>query len=218
MAFTDILPDPTHKINAAGQADASGVGGPGYAGVKVSSIEPVMKNLTNSQRRGKDLGYHHKWNVNITYNKLTCEAFHLIFAFVGYRQASLRPFYVSVPPYDAQTVTGITADVNAVEKDDILTSSGTGVLQGNIFKVAGSTKLYMVTRVETNTVYEGAAPGSGKERLHITPALQEDVSASTILDFSDPLFKVIQIGNAANYSLNKDGLFSYSLSLEEVVT
>ena len=217
MAFTDILPDPTHPINAAGQADAGGVAGPGYSDVKLSSIEPVMKNSYNSQRKGKDLGYHHKWMIDIGYNALNCDDFHLIYSFVGYRQTILRPFYVSIPPYEAQLTTGITSD-GASTKDDILTVSGTGVVQGSIFNIVGSSKIYMVTRVETSSVFEGTAPAAGKERLHITPALQEDVSAATGLNFNDPLFKVVQVGADSNYSLDKNGLFNYGLRLEEVVT
>jgi hypothetical protein len=215
MAFTDILPDPTHPINAAGQG-LLGVVGPGYAGVKLSSVEPVMKNLHNSQKRGRDLGYHHKWQIGITYNSLTCEQFHRIFAFVCYRNVSLKPFLVSVPPYEAQVVPGITCD-GASKKASVVLVTGTGVLQGNIFNIAGSTKIYMVTRVETTTDYEGIPPGAGKERLHITPALHEDVTAATIFNFTDPLFRVVQTGDTASYQLTKDGLFNYSLTLEEVV-
>ena len=214
MAFTDILPDPNHKINLAGQTDAAGLGGPGYAAVSVKSTERMIQSKYNSQRYESQPGSYHAWQIGISYNPLTCEEFHTIFAFVEFKRSGLEPFYVSVPPYDAQTLIGITLDSAASKKDETLEIDGTGAAPGMIFNVAGSPKVYKVTRVETNTLNDSPV-SVGKERLHITPPLIEDVASSTSLNFVDVLFKVDQLGDTSNYVLNSDGLFQYSLSLEE---
>lgn len=214
MAFTDILPDPNHKINLAGQADVAGVGGPGYAEVSVSSKEQMSQARYNSQRYESQPALYHTWEIKISYNPLTCEEFHTIFAFVEFKRSGLKPFYVSVPPYDAQTLIGITLDAAGTRKDETLEVDGTGVTPGMIFNVAGSSKVYKVTRVETNTLNNDPV-NVGKERLHITPPLIEDVAVSTVLNFVDVVFKVDQLGDNSSYKLNSDGLFEYSLSLEE---
>lgn len=215
MAFTDILPDPTHKINLAGQADANGVGGPGYMGVKLSSESPMIKDKYNSMRYENQSGYHHKWTIDIAYNPLTCIEFHLIYGFLGLKRCLLKPFYVSVPPYESQSLIGITLSETGYKGDDTLLVNGTGVVPGMIFNLAGTTKIYKVTRVETNTLNDTAV-ASGKERLHITPPMVETVLYNTNVNFLDPLFKVVQVSDMSNYSLNKDGLFNFSLQLEEV--
>ena len=215
MAFTDILPDPTHKINLAGQASPTGEGGPGYMAVKLSSQDPMITDKYNSMRYESQSGYHQKWVIDIAYNPLTCTEFHLIYAFLGLKRCLLKPFYVSIPPYDSQSLTGLTASTAGNWKDSTLLVDGTGAAPGMIFNISGFSKIYKITRVETETLNDTPV-AAGKERLHITPPLVEDVVASTALNFIDPLFKVVQVSDLSNYSLDKDGLFNFSLQLEEV--
>lgn len=217
MALTHILPDPNHPINAAGQADVSGIKGPGYAGVSLNSVQPLMKYSSNSWRKDIDEAYHHRWKVDISYNPLTCEEFHTVYAFVNYRRATLTPFYVSIPPYASQVLAGITVEGAVGKGGDVLLVDGTGVQKGYLFNFADSTKAYKVTRVETTTDYVGTTPGAGKERIHITPRLQQTALNNTVLTFSDPLILVNVDSNTVNYTIDKDGLFGLSLSLVEVL-
>jgi hypothetical protein len=217
MALSNILPDPTHAINTAGQSDVAGTAGVGYAGVKLNSVEPVMKHYSNARRQEKDLASSHRWEVNITYNDLTCEQFHLIYAFVNYRQCRMEPFYVSVPPYSDQVLPGITLNQLEDEKTSVALVDGTGVLPGMLFSVAGTPKTYQVTRVETETVYEGTAPAAGQERLHFTPGFLVDVAGASAFTFTDPMIKVMLNTTSSNYSITKDGLFKLALNLKEVI-
>ena len=214
MPFTDILPDPAHKINTAGQADAAGVGGPGYAAVSLRSKDDMVASNYNSMRSEKQSNSYHTWQIGITYNPLTCLEFHIIYAFLGFKRYALEPFYVSLPPYSSQTLIGMSLDSAATKRDETLEVDGTGAAPGMIFNIVGNPKVYQVTRVETNTQNDTAV-GVGKERLHITPPIIEDTPTSTALNFVDVLFKVEQTSDQHSYSLNKDGLFEYSLSLEE---
>lgn len=216
MALTHILPDPTNLINAAGQASPSGVAGVGFSGIKNASIEPLIKTRTNSIRSEKSRSYHHKWQVNIAYNPLTCAEFHLIYAFINEHHTSLIPFYISIPPYDTQTLTGITIEGNTDRETTLIEVAGTGVRPGYLFNIAGSTKAHKVSRVETSTDYIGLPPTSG-ERIHIVPGLLEYTLDNTVLFFQGPLIKVRLMTNKVSYSINKSGLFQLSLALEEVL-
>lgn len=215
MAFTNIMPDPSHKINKAGQADAAGVGGPGFEAVKLRSEQPMIGASFNSGRSETRSGYHHKWVIDISYNPLTCAEFHTIFGFLGLKRCTLEPFYVSIPPYNLQTLSGIVLDQTANKWDETILIDGTGATPGMIFTLSGNSKVYKVTRVETETIYD-TDPGLGKERLHVTPPIIEYTLFGTGVLFADPLFKVMEVTESSSYSLDKDGLFNFSLSLEEV--
>jgi hypothetical protein len=98
-----------------------------------------------------------------------------------------------------------------------LLTSGTGVQPGYLFNVAGSSKAYKVSRVETETDYVGTSPGAGNERIHLTPGLHEVAANNAGLVFTDPLFQVSMASSDFRYSITKEGLFNVSLSLLEVL-
>jgi len=223
VSFYDILPDPNHKVGLAGQSDQStGQAGAGFANVKLASINPVMNSSHNSARKESKIVCYHKWGIDIDYNLLTCAQFYPIYAFLLHRQSTLQPFYVSLPQYFNQDITNKTVSGNHLKNSETLLITGTGVTPGVMMKEVSSThtKVYMVTRVETNTEYftpEGA-PGSGKERLHLTPALQRDVDSGATITFTDPTIKVVHVGDVLDYDMGLSNRYSYQVKLEEVGT
>ena len=78
-------------------------------------------------------------------------------------------------------------------------------------------KAYMLTRVETYADYNGSPrPAITQLRIHFTPGLAKAVGAGDDFVFHNPLIKVIPSSDAQQYSLNTNGLYQYSLNLEEV--
>lgn len=217
--FTDILPDPSNKIGLAGQADVAGIAGPGFATVKLSSVELMMKSRVNSQRVTGFSASHHKWEIDINYNPMTCDIFHVVYVFLMQQKSSLLPFYVSLPQYANQSISNKTTSGNKLKGDNILLLTDTGVTPGTIFTILNEDKIYKITRVETeNDYYEFAgSPGAGQERIHITPALQKDMDGGTNITFTDLKFWVVQQGDVIEYALNKNNLFSFSIKLEEYI-
>lgn len=218
-AFSNVLPDPAHKIGASGEIDVNG-SGVGFPSVMVASVQPLQKSVTNAARRQTVEGLDHRWEISINYNKLTCEEFHPIFAFLLYRQVTMDPFFVSLPQYANQTTTDKTTEEARVRKDStVLVTDDAAPLVGELFIADNHTKAYKVTRVETNTDYydELGQPGAGQLRLHFTPSFQRAVPSGTILSFTDPLIQVIQSGDVQETALDKDNLFSYGVKLEEVL-
>ena len=59
-------------------------------------------------------------------------------------------------------------------------------------------------------------PNTNKARITFTPPLQKAVlKTGTTLNFSEPLVQVVQKGDVIEYDLGTNGLYSFSLNLEE---
>ena len=80
LSFYNTLPDPNHAIGLAGQSGS--IQGPGYSEVSLKSNEPIMKYMHNSGRMERDDAFHQKWQIDISYNPLTCPDLHTILAFL----------------------------------------------------------------------------------------------------------------------------------------
>ena len=93
---------------------------------------------------------------------------------------------------------------------------------GDLFTIndtndSNHTKAYQVTRVENNSDYDTGQPSTAQVRVHFMPALQRSVKASTAtLQFADPLFRVMLKDDIQEYSIGPNGLYEFSLGLEEV--
>jgi len=220
-SFSTQLPDPATRWGLRGEdAAATGQYGPGFSKVSVKSAEPIMSN--NIQRTYSTVGSYHKWEFDISYNKVLKPEFDAVFTFLLTKQVSLEPFLVSIPQYASQTVTDKDT-VGAKGKGDttlLVTDAASNPLApnpGDVFNVVGSTKVYKVTRVETNSEYytPDGQPNVGEERIHFSPGLQADVAGASVLNFTDVVFNCVQEGNPG-YSLDKTGLYSFSLKLMEV--
>jgi len=208
-SFLDILPDPIHGIDASGAPGATK--GPGFARVKLTSVEPSMK----SSSAEYDLVSYHKWKVNLTYNPMTRDAFDPIYSFLMQKRNTLEPFYVELPQFASQTLTGIIVSSGGGLGDTTLSVSGTGISAGSMFLLRE--KGYLITRVETASEYSSSwpAPPAGNSRIHITPPLQEIVTWPDGLTFVNPYLKVVQVGDTVSSMLDTHNLYSFSLELEE---
>tara|TARA_R110000796_G_scaffold88216_2_gene189958 strand:- start:4547 stop:5188 length:642 start_codon:yes stop_codon:yes gene_type:complete len=211
MAIQNTLPDPNNQITDAGQS-GSGSFGPGFQSVKLSSVQPIMRDRTNSGRIISRSHAYHKWEVQISYNPLTREEFDPIYTFLVDKRGSLAPFFVSLPQYRAQGSTAITGRTISTSvtagKTTVIVNSSTNMKPGMLFTIADSqdsshTKAYMVTQVSGTSV-------------KISPALAKDVIGGAALNFADPKLKVIQTSDTREYTLNTNNLYSFALKLEEV--
>jgi hypothetical protein len=179
-----------------------------------------MTTNTNSLRRELADAAHHYWTIDIKYNPMTRDEFDTVFAFLRLKAVTMDPFYVLLPQYLGQTATtsALTGTpIRGLDVMEVIDLSTTVIppTSGDIFNLDISTKIYAVTRVETETVYTGTQPPTDEMRFHITPSLQED-SSGGVLNFLNPMFYVRQVGDVRSYSLGKNNLYSYSLQLEEV--
>ena len=208
MAIQYILPDPNNFITASGDiGTSSDSAGPGFATVKLSSDQNLMQDRTNSGRLINRSHAYHKWQVDISYNPMTKEEFNPVYTFLLEKQASLQPFFVSLPQYRSQGAGDKSTTSPGLAGSYTLSCTTSNIEVGDLFTVTDSnhtdhTKAYMVTRV-------------GASSVSFTPALAKTVSSGATLDFTNPLIKVVQSSNTQEFSLNSNNLYSFSLKLEE---
>ena len=240
--FSDLLPDPTNKIDTAGVSNASGSAGPGFASVKFRSTGQAQVSRTVSGRGVTAAPGYHTWEFDISYNPLTRAEFEPVSTFLETREGRLRPFFVILPqhnkPQNALFNTycisnTVTASVASAGSTTLMINGGVGSMTellagnpspGDFFNIVdpadvNHTKTYKVTRVETNDTYRAGTtqPTTTQRRVHVTPALSRNVSSGAVVRFINPRFRVIQKGDTVEYDLNTDNLYQFSLSLEELL-
>ncbi len=243
MAFTNTLPDPNNPITPAGASTGTGpVDGPGYSSVSLKSVLPSMTTRTNSGKAIVRNIAGHKWDISLSYNPLTRAEFEPLHAFLLQKKGATSHFFVSLPQYLAPQDSAFntfvtsynfapTADVAAgADRFDITNSNYTyttgdidqgQALVGDIFSITDTNdtnhkKVYMITRVETNTDQSTGAVATTNLRIHFTPPLQKSVKSTTsTIKFKDVQFRVINKNNDIGYSLDVNNLYKLSLSLEE---
>jgi len=97
---------------------------------------------------------------------------------------------------------------------------------GDLFTItdpgdSSHSKVYQVTRVETNDIYLSGStqPAANEQRIHFTPPLQRSITVGSgrYINFHDPKFRVILTSDIVEYSLNTNNLYSFSLKLEEAL-
>ena len=229
--FANRLPDPAYGIDEAGQnVNSIAYFGPGFASVSFTKEQPTMMSRTNSGRVVTRSLVGEKLKIAIAYNPLTRAEFEPVYSFLTEKKGRLKPFFVSLPQYaDAQdsTYSGtFTVDgAYAAGKDNFLAdhSSLTGTpKRGDTFTItdganSNHTKLYTVTRVQTNSDYYSgeSQPSANQYRVYCQPNLVYNVADNSTLNFVSPLVRVIQSSDVREYSLGTNNLYTFSLSLEE---
>lgn len=236
MAITrqNTLPDPNYRFGDSGES-TSGAFGPGFKSITFKSQTQIAKNLTNSGRMVRRFNSYHKWEISITYNPMTREEFEPVYNFLLDKQGSLEPFFVSLPhlrgPQDSTFATycqsnetpvdGFVASGSTSLKADGFTGSSGSPKRGDIFTLTDAydsnhTKVYQVTSVEVNEAGKFETVVGDDERIiHFSPAVNRSVSDDTLINFHQPLIRVTMASDMQEYSLGSNGLYQFSLKLEE---
>jgi hypothetical protein len=125
----------------------------------------------------------------------------------------------------ANTQNTVRAGATAIPVDGV--TAGNPV-PGDLFTITDANdsnhkKLYRVTQVETPSSYSTSATGNdpdaptGQERIiHCIPGLQKKTFNNADLVFTNPLMRVIAT-DVQEYALGNDGLYTFSLKLEEAL-
>ncbi len=230
--YQNVLPDPNYAIGSDGgdgtSGNATGSTGPGFASVSLSSKSPIMKTRTNSGRMVARALKSHQWDISISYNPMTRTEFEPVYNFLINRRGSLKPFFVSLPQYrspqDSSMAGTIKVDGAAIAgatsmKIDGFTAGNP--TPGDLFTITDANdsnhkKTYRVTQVETNTHYNSVQPATDERIIHFMPGLQKATQNNSDVIFTNPLIRVIAT-DVQEYSLNKEGLYTFSLKLEETL-
>jgi hypothetical protein len=230
--YQNVLPDPNYEVGSDGgdgtSGNASGSTGPGFAAVSLTSKSPIMKTRTNSGRMVARAIKSHQWDISISYNPMTRTEFEPVYNFLINRRGSLKPFFVSLPQY---RTTQDSTMAGAIKVDGAAVSGATSMkidgftagnpTPGDLFTITDANdsnhkKTYRVTQVETNTNYHSVQPATDERIIHFIPGLQKATLDNSDLTFTNPLIRVIAT-DVQEYSLNKEGLYTFSLKLEETL-
>lgn len=214
MPTQNTLPDPNNRINAAGN-DNSGSYGPGFSSVTLTSQQPTIMNRSNSGLAFRSINKYQKFMVDIKYNSLTKAEFNVVYPFLLQRQASLEAFFVELPQY-GNTSAGtknITASAEAGDVELTLNNT-TSVAVADMFYITDPNddthvKTYKVTKINSNVIT-------------VTPPIQrkidESLSGTEQANFGTPRMRVVVPGNDIQYSVNAQGLYTFSVKLEETLS
>ena len=215
MAIQNTLPDPTNKINAAGEIDSSGNAGPGFSAVTVTSKQPISINRSNSGLAFRNVSKYQMFTVNISYNKLTKEEFNVVYSFLLEKQASLEAFFVQLPQYgNTQAGTKNIAANASAGVNQLTLNNATDIVPGDLFSVTVPTddthvKVYKVTKINSSVIT-------------ITPQLQRPINTASsgieTANFAVPKMRVTYTGSDIQYSIDASGLYSFSVKLEETLS
>jgi len=238
MAFLNILPDPNTKITDAGTADSSGVVGPGFASISLTSNDKVMMNKTNTGRVITRKLAAQQWKLKVSYNPLTRDEFEPVYNFLLY-YGKLRPFYVKLPQHltarnsaidlTIHPVGAIAAGAEAFVVDGFDTAPGlttsTRPRPGDMFTFGDASdslheKMYRVLRTETSgdaSTFGSSDPGANNVRIYTYPNILRPVTDNTPITFKDPKMRVIMDRDVTSYSLNTDNLYKFDLQLTEAL-
>jgi len=209
----NILPDPNNKMNSAGQLDPAGTAGPGFASVTLTSVEPIMRTRTNSNRLLTRSEVGQKWQITIGYNKMSRQEFEVLNAFLLAKNGGLTPFFVELPQYLVPQDSAMTTDpttsaaVSAGSTSIPFTSTAGVPTRGDLFTVNDSsdsahTKAYKVVSVDAGVIT-------------CSPGVVRDISSGATLVFSSPKLRVVLAGDSVTESLDVNNLYSFGLKLEE---
>jgi hypothetical protein len=227
MAVNKYLPTPDNGFSDAGSyvgTSSADYNGPGFASLKITSKQPVMNNRTNGGLLVRRVKAYQKWELGIQYNSLSKEEFLAVHSFVLERQQTLEPFFVELPQFSGNSK-DIQEDASAGERQ-LLINNDDGIKVGDMFTVNDPSKIthkkaYQVVRVERNgatgdyTNNTATSPAAGKCRLTFSPALQKDVeSTNSSVNFNVKI-QAIPSADTIQYTLDKNGLYKFSLKLEE---
>lgn len=211
----DILPDPVNKINAAGETDANGEAGPGFASISFKSSYQTQVSKTISGRGVIASPGSHNWEFDIKYNPLTRDEFEPVASFLEDRGGRYKPFYVILPQYstsrDNQLSGTIQVSGSHQAGSTIITYGGkiSGDFSKGDFINFSSSDAFHVKAYKIVAI-----PNSSS--IKISPPLARDVPNGSTIVYNNPKFRVIMKADILEYSLDTDNLYQFALSLEEI--
>ena len=241
MAIQNTLPDPNYGRRFDGSDSSPATTGPGFASMKLTNDHRMMVTRTNSQKVIARSVAGQKWNIDISYHPMTQAEFTPVYAFLLAKKGPLTSFFVSLPQYrtvqNSAWETVLDTTDNAIRVADAVTAGKSEIIIDSVnpstigadskypmpgelftftdFSDSAHTKAYMVTTVEHADGHQGSAPTANTIRINFSPPLAKNIADNAVVNFKNPLIKVIQPKPMAEYALNTDNLYSFNLKLEE---
>lgn len=159
------------------------------ANIELSSEQRVFRSRSLSGKRFSRLGEYHLWRLKVTFNQLTPNEARPLMAFLnsqrgGYETFTIIPESLKNPRGNWGTIT-----VSSVTNDSTLVLTGfslndsDAVKAGDVFTLAGDTKVYMVNA-------DASSDGSGNATVTFDPELVATPSGGAAVTHTNVAFTV----------------------------
>jgi len=142
------------------------------------------------------------------------------FVSVGAETNTIGTVFTATGPAAGSGIVIATAGTTSIMVDGFGSTIGRDPRPGDMFTISDTNdtshlKMYKVTQVETNTVYNSTRPAETERIIHFMPGLQKQTLNNVVLNFHNPLMRVVLASDVQQYDLNTNNLYSFSLKLEE---
>ena len=175
-----------------------------YAAANLTNI------LTNTKSSNLIPGNSYKINTVGTTN----------FVSIGAENSSVGTVFTATGAGAGSGTVIATAGSTSIMADGFGSTAGRDPRPGDMFTISDANdtshlKMYKVTQVETNAVYNSTQPATAERIIHFMPGLQKQTLNNSVLNFHNPLMRVVLASDVQQYDLNTNNLYSFSLKLEE---
>ncbi len=192
---------------------------PAAQSVSVQSIEPTLVSTTISLKRQVRSRGGQRWLLDVVFPPMTRAEFAPIFAF-GVKQKGQYETFTYVPPTisttrgeSGETVTvdgAVSSGANSASIDGLTASTSNILRSGDFIKFSDHTKVYIVTDDMTSD-------GSGDATLNFAPSAVQDIADDSTVSIASVPFTVSFQDDVKEFGTNFTNLYSYEVSLIEVV-
>ena len=190
---------------------------PEFRSINFDSTFGMMSDPSHSGRRFDRLIGGQHWMFSLEYNdSLTRAQYEKIFAFIQKQNNGFFDFTIRLPdkntprgiPSGTPLVNGAGQVGSAIITDGWAVSTNNLLLEGDIIKFNGHSKVYMVVDpVNSN--------GSGQATINISPALINSIADNETIVTSNVPFKVKLNSTSIAYGGRPGGFYSMDISVKE---
>ena len=192
---------------------------PAFNSASLRSISPALVSRAANMRRQVRKFGGHAWAFRAIYPPMTRATFAPVMAFIAAQDGEFESFTMVLPQFSTPQgdISGSTPLVNGASQTggSLITDgwqASTLVLKaGDIFAVAGNTKVYMVTA-------DATSDGSGNLTLTFHPDLVDSPADGAALTVSAVPFTMALINEAQEFAISTALHYSYEIEVEEVVS
>ena len=187
------------------------------AQVVLRSGQPTRVSLSHSLKRQARTRGAQRWAMRLSYAPMQRAVFMQFFAFLMGQRGQADTFTVKLPGHNtpqgtwlgAAVVDGASQTGRLLNLRGLTASQAAAVKAGDLFTIAGQTKVYMATA-------DAASDGAGKAAVTIEPALQVSPPDAAAVTSSNVAFTVALASDNLDTNLTPGIFYSLEIDLVEV--
>lgn len=184
--------------------------------IELTSDFTVFRSRSLSGKRFARQGEYHLWRLKVSFNRLLPDEIRPLMAFLnsqrgGYETFTIIPDSLKTPRgnWGTVTVSSVTDD-NTIVMTGFSNSDSNAVKAGDVFTIAGDTKVYMVNA-------DATSDGSGNATVNFDPDLVATPSGGAAVTHTNVAFTVEQDKNTVSWKRSGPFYDSFTIDLVEAM-